>query len=232
MSVANIRVNDGTVSPTANDEAAARANRVGSAAGWGFRHRGLIAALLLTPTAVLSTFSTPAIMEGSLTDQLIDMAAWVLFLIGATLRFWATAYIGGRKSSTVVNEGPYSICRNPLYLGSLLIAIATGLFLKSLLFAAALFVVGVAYVLVTVPHEERALAAGHAEEWDRYCARVPRFWPRFRGWHSPQRIHVDVHAMRLEAARASRWVWAPLLGQLMGQLRLQPWWPHLLSKLW
>src|ERR1700759_4235786 len=93
---------------------------------WGFRHRAVLAAIVLIPATMLSLFSTPHVREGSWIDAFLDVVAWAVFLAGPPFRFWATLYIGGRKPDVVVDEGPYSVCRNPLYLGSLLIAVGAG----------------------------------------------------------------------------------------------------------
>lgn len=44
--------------------------------------------------------------------EAIGLAAIVLSIVG---RAWCTLYIGGRKKAEIVDRGPYSISRNPLY---------------------------------------------------------------------------------------------------------------------
>lgn len=192
-----------------------------------FRWRGTVAALLLVPSGVVTILSTPLVAESSWLDLGIDALAWASFVAGAAFRFWATLYIGGRKEAFLVTDGPYSVCRNPLYVGSLLLAVATGLFLKSLLFAVALTLVAVLYMLTTVPVEEEFLRARYRTDYDSYVRRVPRYWAAFRGFHSRSQLTVDLHALRLECARASRWVWLPLLGESQAHLRGHPWWPQM-----
>jgi protein-S-isoprenylcysteine O-methyltransferase Ste14 len=34
------------------------------------------------------------------------------------MRIWATTWIAGRKRQSVVNDGPYALTRNPLYVGT------------------------------------------------------------------------------------------------------------------
>jgi len=158
--------------------------------------------------------------------------AWAVFLAGACLRFWATIYLGGHKEDTLVVDGPYSIVRHPLYLGSLLIGLAAGLFLESPLFEVAVLVVAMAYASATAPVEEDVLRSRHGEVFDKYAARVRRFWPTWSEFHTPPRIRVDVHSLRLECSRATRWGWIPLIGTGVTLLRAQPWWPHLFRSIW
>ena len=199
---------------------------------WAFHNRGLLAAAIIAPAVALSVFSGPRLSAGSWPALLVDSCGWLLFLAGAGVRFWATLYIGGRKRDTIVDQGPYSMCRNPLYGASLLIAVSAACFLQSVLLAGALLVAGVAYVLTTVPQEEAALERLHPAAFPAYCARVPRVWPKPALWRTPARLDIDVAALRQEWARASRWIWLPILARVIAQARAEAWWPHLVSRTW
>ena len=184
-----------------------------------FRWRGTVAALVLLPAAVLAVFSAPLVAEGSWLAHGIDLIAWATFVAGASLRFWATLYVGGRKETVLVTDGPYSVCRNPLYLGSFFLAVAAALFLNSAVAVAAVLIVALIYMLATVPAEEQVLRARHGDSYEEYTRRVPRYRPLWRGISTPDRLSVDIHCLRLECARASRWMWLPLLGELLPYLR-------------
>ena len=201
-------------------------------ADWGFRHRDLIAGVVLIPAALVALFSAPSVPRGSTLDVVCRVTAWALFLAGAVLRFWATMYIGGRKRDMIVSDGPYSLCRHPLYLGSLVMTISAGIFLESPALLAAAAIVAVAYLTTTVPQEEAVLAREHPRGWAEYARQVPRLVPRSMAWWTPARITVDVRSLRDEAARASRWALVPLLAEVASHLRAQPWWPHLVHVLW
>jgi protein-S-isoprenylcysteine O-methyltransferase Ste14 len=192
---------------------------------WAFRYRGLIGIVLLIPAGVVTIFSRPAVAAGSGLDMALSLAGWAAFFSGAALRIWATLYVGCRKRSTLVVEGPYSVCRNPLYLGTFLLSLAAGLFLESALFTAAVCLVILAYSYATVPCEEKFLRETHGEAYDRYCRSVARFWPRFAGFHTPETVEVKVHGLRIEIKRLCAWIWLPFLAQLVSQLRVKPWWP-------
>jgi len=201
-------------------------------ADWGFRYRDLIAAVILIPAAAAALVSTSPVPSDSGLALGFDVIAWLLFLAGAALRFWATLYVGGRKRDMIVADGPYSLCRHPLYLASFLMSVSAGLFMKSPGVVGAALVAAGAYLLTTVPQEEAALARLHPRSWAEYAARVPRVVPSRRGWRTPARITVDIGSLRDEAARASRWVLLPLLAQVASHLREQPWWPHVLHTIW
>ena len=197
-----------------------------SLAHWLVRSRAWLSLVVLAPVAVGALFSEPHGNLSSFLDFGCDCLGWVLFFLGAMFRWWATLYIGGRKSTELVQDGPYSLTRNPLYLGTFLMSAAVALFLQSLSLAATLIVVGAGYLLVTLMHEERHLCERYGATFEDYCRRVPRFWPRLSSYHSPAVIRVRVRGLRSEMLRAARWTWIPVVCHLAAYLRCQAWWPH------
>ena len=196
---------------------------------WGFRRRGLIGMILLGSAGILSVFSRPLIAEGTWWDLTLDLIGWVAFILGLVFRFWSTLYVGGRKFHTLVSTGPYSLCRNPLYFGSFLLAISAGLFLQSLTFAFALVVATLAYVRWTVPIEEEELRRSLGAAYEEYCKRVPRYWPRWSIFATPETVEVKIRGLRIEAKRALVWIWLPIAGELVTRLRGEAWWPCLFN---
>lgn len=190
-----------------------------------FRRRGLVSGLILIPCALLTLFSATTIAEGTWPDFILDAVAYATFVFGVVFRFWATLYVGGRKDTTVIMEGAYSVCRNPLYIGSLLIMVSTGFFLKSLLFAGGLTLTTCFYVLATVPSEETFLRERFGETYVRYCQMVPRYWPRFSLFSSPSTIDVNFPGLKKECKRALLWFWLPLMAEVIAHLRGGPWSP-------
>ena len=191
-----------------------------------FHYRGLIGGLFLGPAFLAALVSKPVIAEGTWLDLSVDFVAWLAFVAALVFRIWPTLYIGGRKRREVVAQGPYSICRNPLYLGSFLLALSAGLFLKSLLFAAFLGLVVLAYIYKTIPAEEAELRRVLGEPYLNYCKRVPRFWPNFSLFATPDTIEVRIHGLRPEAKRAIIWIWLPFAGEMIAHLRIEQWWPQ------
>ncbi len=192
---------------------------------WGFKYRGLVGGLLLAPAIALVVFSKPQIVQGSWLSLSADLLGWIAFFTGSLMRFWSTLYIGGRKRHTLIDDGPYSVCRNPLYLGSFLLALSVGLFLKSFVFAVGLAAMVLIYVMTTVPAEEKDLREILGAAYEDYCRRVPRFWPRFALFHTEALVEVKMHFVWVEVKRMFVWVWLPIFGELIGFLRGQTWWP-------
>jgi protein-S-isoprenylcysteine O-methyltransferase Ste14 len=103
--------------------------------------------------------------------------AWSLVLVipGLWLRGYAAGYV--KKNRELTQTGPYAFTRNPLYLGSMLMAAGFAVALLSwpvgLVLAAGFLVI---YVPV-IASEERFLRENFPD-FDEYCRRVPRLLPR------------------------------------------------------
>jgi hypothetical protein len=102
--------------------------------------------------------------------------AWSLVLVvpGLRLRGYAAGYV--KKNRELTQTGPYAHTRNPLYLGSVLIA--SGFALALLSWPVAL-VLAAGFLLIYIPviaSEERFLRATFPE-YESYCHRVPRLIP-------------------------------------------------------
>lgn len=185
-----------------------------------------IMVLALTSTGCLAAFTTPIVAEGSSAAKFLNAIGWTCFGMGIALRFWSICHIAGRKSKIIVDTGPYALTRNPLYVGTFLIAFSEAAFLKSVWWLLGLAVVVVYYNRVVVPFEEQKLAAKLGAHFDEYAARVPRWLPRFDR-HCLQSVEVsDYSAIRREFQCLLCWVIVPLVGLGMCWLRAQPWWPH------
>lgn len=195
---------------------------------WIVRSRAWISILGLAPFAALAAVSAPLVKEETLADFVLDAAGWLCFYLGAMFRWWATLYIGGRKKQELVTAGPYSITRNPLYLGTFLITCSIALFLHSLIFAIGLMAILPVYLWITIPWEEKILRGKFTASFDDYQQRVPKFLPRLSQYYSPRAIQVKLNGLKGECLFASRWMWVPLLAQAVAHLRWAAWWPILL----
>lgn len=193
---------------------------------WLVRSRGWIAILLLVPFAAATLVSRPTDLEGSVRESLFEALAWCLFLAGVAFRWWATLHVAGRKQEHLISSGPYSLCRNPLYLGTCLMALAIALYMESVTFAGGLAVTSLFYLGVTVRDEERRLRERFGDAYVRYCEDVPRFLPRFRSAESPPVLEVSTLGLKKEFHRAARYMWIPLLTHMFAHLRTEIWWPH------
>jgi protein-S-isoprenylcysteine O-methyltransferase Ste14 len=193
---------------------------------WAFRARGLAGSLVMILFGMLAVFSVPWVFAGTWLELACEAVAWMVFLTGATFRLWSTLYIGGRKAHALMADGPYSLCRNPLYVGTFLIWFSAAIFLKSVTLGAGVVVGILFYIWFVVPDEEDRLRAVLGHAYDDYCRSVPRFVPRLSHFQTAATINVDLHGLWLECRRAMRWVWLPLASEIISHARSLPGWPQ------
>jgi len=103
--------------------------------------------------------------------------AWSLLMVlpGLWLRGYAAGYV--KKNAELTMTGPYAYTRNPLYLGSMLIAFGFAAASKSIvivLLLAALFAV----IYIPVIRSEEAFLRSKFSDFDAYATSVPRLLPR------------------------------------------------------
>ena len=100
----------------------------------------------------------------------------VLCFIGAALRYWASGYL--RKDQHPAVGGPYALTRNPLYLGTWLMAIGIAWSIENpWLTVAGTVIFGAIYHFIILD-EETKLEGIFGDHYTTYCKTVPRFLPR------------------------------------------------------
>jgi protein-S-isoprenylcysteine O-methyltransferase Ste14 len=99
-------------------------------------------------------------------------------LVGAT-GLWLRAYAAGylHKKETLTVTGPYAHTRNPLYLGSAILALGAGLATYSWPAVAILLCYFALFYSIVMKREERELRKIHGAAFDAYARSVPLFFP-------------------------------------------------------
>ena len=105
-------------------------------------------------------------------------------------RAWCSLYIGGRKKAEIVDRGPYSLTRNPLYVFSFIGAFGMGAQTGSVVMACLFIVIAIAVFYLTVRQEEAWLEDAFGDAYRAYKARTPRFLPHFSQWRDAETIEV------------------------------------------
>ncbi len=190
-----------------------------------FAWRGWMGAVIVLPAVVAACLSPPLVRSGTIADAGLDILAWCILSGGIFVRLWATLYIGGRKSLSIVTGGPYALVRHPLYVGSFLIILSLAVFLKSLTVLAAVALIALVYACFVVPSEERHASKCFGAAYRTYAHATPRFLPRSVRLGRPGMIEVKAAAFLQEFARDFGCIMIAAAAQLCAHLRLQPWWP-------
>jgi protein-S-isoprenylcysteine O-methyltransferase Ste14 len=81
----------------------------------------------------------------------------------------------------LVTEGIFNHCRNPLYVGNILMLIGIALLSNSLLFIGLIIPIFLFIFQAIVTAEENYLRSKFGQEFDAYCQRVNRWVPVFKG---------------------------------------------------
>lgn len=118
--------------------------------------------------------------------RLIYLVGAAATVAAAALRTWAAAYMRSEvvhdprvHDSRLVADGPYRFVRNPLYLGTIVMACGIAL-VASRSGAVVLVAAMVLFHYRLIWREERALKAMQGESYGRYMATVPRLLPSLR----------------------------------------------------
>lgn len=158
-------------------------------------------------------FFLAAVSQGQI-EQRSPATEVILFLIGTILvgigslgRLWCTLYIAGNKTGTLVTEGPFSLCRNPLYFFSLLGGIGVGLATETLTFPLLIIVFFAFWYPLVIKNEETRLLELHGDKYIEYCRNVPRFLPSSSAFVEPENYQVRVRKFRKAIFDALWFIW-------------------------
>jgi hypothetical protein len=113
----------------------------------------------------------------------------VVAVLGLLIRAAAAGHL--RKREALAHTGPYARTRNPLYLGSALIAAGFVLSSRSWLVAGLLGLYFIVFYAQVMRREESELRQQYGRAFDDYAASVPLFWPRLRAKASPDRMRFS-----------------------------------------
>jgi protein-S-isoprenylcysteine O-methyltransferase Ste14 len=109
---------------------------------------------------------------------------WSSIALGCVIAapgIWLRAVAAGhvRKNAELTTTGPYAYTRNPLYLGSIIIAVGFAVASRNAWIAIAIVVLFFAIYLPVIKSEEAFLRGAFANFQD-YSEKVPRLFPRLR----------------------------------------------------
>jgi len=139
----------------------------------------------------MSFFTAPYFQSGTWERSWIEGFGAVLIFAAILGRAWCILYIGGRKTSSLITVGPYSVMRNPLYFFSFIAVAGLGTQTGSIAMALFMLLGAYAIFLPVVLHEEAGLSRVHEAAYDAYCHSVPRFFPRLGLWRDADVLTVD-----------------------------------------
>lgn len=109
---------------------------------------------------------------------------------GLALRAWAAGHLA--KNQRLATSGPFAYTRNPLYLGTLIVAAGLAVACRSaglaLLFAAVFLLVYLPVILLEEQHLHKLF-----REYADYARQVPSLLPRSTGWPDSNRFSRQLY---------------------------------------
>jgi protein-S-isoprenylcysteine O-methyltransferase Ste14 len=120
----------------------------------------------------------------------VEATGFLAMIVSIVGRAWCSLYIGGRKKAEIVDRGPYSITRNPLYVFSYIGAFGIGAQSGSVTIGLGFVLAAMGVFYLTVRREEAFLEREFGAVYVAYKARTPRFWPRFSLWRDEEQLTI------------------------------------------
>jgi protein-S-isoprenylcysteine O-methyltransferase Ste14 len=150
--------------------------------------------LWLAASTLLARSGWISLAAATLVVTLVSLTCLVM---GAILRVWGAAYLGSgvmrgsaMQGDQFVAAGPYRYVRNPLYLGSWLLALGVSILMP--LSGAAFFLLAFSiFTLFLISAEERFLSAKQGDVYQQYRRRVPRLLPRMAAGSVASSAHAQ-----------------------------------------
>ena len=149
--------------------------------------RGVLAVVAILFVAVFALVASPA----GWSHTAVVYAGRLAICVCILGRCWCTLYIGGRKAKQLVDTGPYSICRNPLYFFSFVGTFGFGAQTGSL--SVAVFCTVLVWIVFRrlVGKEEQHLTGALGAPYEEYLTTTPRFLPNPGKWRGVPVLEVQ-----------------------------------------
>jgi protein-S-isoprenylcysteine O-methyltransferase Ste14 len=145
------------------------------------------------------------------------MIGSVLTVAGLSIRALASGHV--QKNKQLTTSGPYAYTRNPLYLGSLILAVGFGISARNWWIGAGLLLFFLAIYLPVI-HGEEAFLGQHFPEFAEYARHVPRLLPRLSSFSDAhgtfswdlywkhREYNATLGAIAVTAALAAKLLWS------------------------
>lgn len=133
----------------------------------------------------------------------------IVGVLGLIVRAHAAGYL--HKQEVLTMTGPYAHTRNPLYLGSAILALGACVAMWSWKSASIMALYFALFYSIVMRREEKELLARHGAKFEEYARAVPLFFPRF----TPANLSVDGSASFSFAQYKKNHEWQAALGFLL-----------------
>lgn len=118
--------------------------------------------------------------------------ACIFVVVAALGRLWCSLYLGGYKTSTLIEVGPYSMVRNPLYIFSFIGSVGIGIATTSIVITSLFIIFFAAVYPIVIADEERRMDFVFGSEYREYVARTPRLIPNHRLYKGVSEYTINI----------------------------------------
>lgn len=132
--------------------------------------------------------------EDGLPNLLFEVAGSGALFLAAIGRIWSAGYIAGRKNLRLIQDGPYSVMRHPLYFFSFLGFLGAGLAMESFVLTGVMVLIFFLTHIPVMRREEERLRQLFGEEYARYGRDVPALFPRPWLFRCPKSVELQCRA--------------------------------------
>ena len=130
--------------------------------------------------------------EGGLLLSLLNALGFIMIILAVFGRLWSSVFICGYKTKKVIQHGPYSVTRNPLYVFSSLGAVGLGLVAGSFVITGLIIFIYVFIYARTIIFEEHKLEEALGVQYLQYKTNTPRFFPDFTLYKTVPEYTINV----------------------------------------
>jgi protein-S-isoprenylcysteine O-methyltransferase Ste14 len=185
------------------------------------RKLALIALPVLGILAAL--FVAPVWEYGGYPRTIIEWTGVFLIIVCIGGRTWCSLYIGGQKIQRLIEAGPYSVTRNPLYVFSTIGAIGIGAAFGMVSAAIITGIIALGLLYTTIPREEALLQGIHGDAYRSYRARVPRLWPNPALWRDEPTLEIRPARVRTTFLESTIFLAAIPIARVIEYLQVAGW---------
>lgn len=153
-------------------------------------------------------------------EHILWFFGWLFVGLGIMGRIWCSIYISGYKNSRLVTQGPYSLCRNPLYLFSYLGGLGIMFLTETFFFPVIFSLYFLCYYHYVIRQEEKFLSKKYGSEYLVYCNHIPRLIPSLKNYKEPEYYQVSPKHFRVFLVQVVWFFWIAAFVQLFEELRL------------
>lgn len=156
-------------------------------------------------------------------EEILDVAGIALVLFGFILRISARGHKSeqSRQGHDLVQSGPYTLSRNPMYIGSLIIGSGISIMLFNAYILAAFILSWMGFYSYVVNKEEVYLSGMFQEKYAAFMRSTPRFFPRWERWRRmPELCRIKASWVRMEIPTLAGVFLGCYVGELLFDIRL------------